>query len=82
MTAENLARESLRLLSDEGARREMRAGLADVKEKLSLELKENGKITIDVPGVGNGKVELNSGIESAPHEFPVKIANFRRTYQN
>jgi hypothetical protein len=48
----------------------------DVKEKLSLELKENGKITIDVPGVGDGKVELTSGIESAPHEFPVKIANF------
>jgi glycyl-tRNA synthetase len=54
----------------------------DVKEKLSLELKENGEITIDVPGVGDGKVELTSGIESAPHEFPVKIANFRRTYQN
>jgi glycyl-tRNA synthetase len=33
----------------------------DVKEKLSLELKENGKITIDVPGVGDGKVELTSG---------------------
>jgi lipid-A-disaccharide synthase len=35
MTAENLARESLRLLADEAARREMRAGLAEVKEKLS-----------------------------------------------
>lgn len=34
----------------------------DVKEKLSLELKESGKITIDVPGVGDGKVELTSGI--------------------
>jgi glycyl-tRNA synthetase len=33
----------------------------DVKEKLSLGLKENGKITIDVPGVGDGKVELTSG---------------------
>jgi glycyl-tRNA synthetase len=33
----------------------------DVKEKLSLELKESQKITIDVPGVGDGKVELTSG---------------------
>ena len=33
----------------------------DVKEKLSLELKNNGKITIDVPGVGDGKVELTPG---------------------
>jgi glycyl-tRNA synthetase len=31
----------------------------DVKEKLSLELKDNGKITIDVAGVGD--VELTSG---------------------
>ncbi|KAL9619544.1 MAG: hypothetical protein Q9160_005820 [Pyrenula sp. 1 TL-2023] len=30
----------------------------DVKEKLSLELKEKSKITIDVPEVGDGKVEL------------------------
>jgi glycyl-tRNA synthetase len=43
----------------------------DVKEKLSLELKKNGKITIDVPGVGDGKVELTSGTKSAPHEFLV-----------
>jgi lipid-A-disaccharide synthase len=35
MTGENLARESLRLLADEDARRKMRAGLAEVKEKLS-----------------------------------------------
>ena len=35
MTAENLARESMRLLADESARRQMRAGLAEVKEKLS-----------------------------------------------
>lgn len=33
----------------------------DVKERLSVELKENGKITIDVPGVGDGKVELTPG---------------------
>ncbi len=42
----------------------------DLREKLSLELKENDKITIDVPGVGDGKVELTSG-KSATHEFPV-----------
>lgn len=33
----------------------------EVKEKLSLELKDNGKISIDVPGVGEGKVELTPG---------------------
>ena len=43
----------------------------DVKEKLSLELKENGKIAIDVPGVGDGKVELTSGTNTASHKFPV-----------
>lgn len=43
----------------------------DVKERLSLELKKNGKITIDVPGVGDGKVELTSGIKYPPNEFPV-----------
>lgn len=31
----------------------------DLREKLSLDLAENGKIEIDVPGVGNGKVEIN-----------------------
>lgn len=34
----------------------------EVKEKLSLELKDNGKITIAVPGVGDGKVELTSDL--------------------
>ncbi|KAL9110166.1 MAG: hypothetical protein Q9227_005226 [Pyrenula ochraceoflavens] len=38
----------------------------DVKEKLSLELKDNSKITIDVPEVGDGKVELTPGTGSAP----------------
>lgn len=38
----------------------------DIKEKLSLELKENGKIVIDVPGVGDSKVELPSGTKHAP----------------
>lgn len=31
----------------------------DLREKLSLELKDNGKISIDVKGVGNGTVELD-----------------------
>lgn len=48
----------------------------DVKEKLSLELKENGKITIDVPGVGDGKVELTSGTKSAPHKFSSLMLTF------
>jgi glycyl-tRNA synthetase len=32
--------------------------LTSTREKLSVELKTTGKVTIDVPGVGNGKVEL------------------------
>jgi lipid-A-disaccharide synthase len=35
MTGEAIAREALRLLTDEGARSEMQAGLAEVREKLS-----------------------------------------------
>ena len=56
----------------------------DVKEKLSLELKENGKIAINVPGVGDGKVELTSGKKKTPprHEVLVQVTNFPRTYQN
>ncbi|KAF2446400.1 glycyl-tRNA synthetase-like protein [Karstenula rhodostoma CBS 690.94] len=30
----------------------------DLREKLSLDLQKDGKITIDVPGVGEGKVEV------------------------
>lgn len=32
----------------------------DVREKLSIELSENGKIVVDVPGVDNGKVEIDN----------------------
>ena len=53
----------------------------DVKEKLSLELKENGKITIDVPGVGDGRVELTSGTNPLDMNFQ-SSANFRRTCQH
>ena len=34
----------------------------DLREKLSLELKESGKITIDTPGIGNGKTELDKDL--------------------
>ncbi|KAL8645297.1 MAG: hypothetical protein Q9210_006785 [Variospora velana] len=34
----------------------------DVREKLSLELTETGKIQVDVPGVGNGKVDVNKDL--------------------
>lgn len=34
----------------------------DLREKLSLELKENGKIIIDTPNIGNGKTELDKDI--------------------
>ncbi|KAL8926743.1 MAG: hypothetical protein Q9208_002817 [Pyrenodesmia sp. 3 TL-2023] len=34
----------------------------DVREKLSLELQKNGKIEVDVPGVGNGKVEVGKDL--------------------
>ncbi|KAF2457288.1 hypothetical protein BDY21DRAFT_286222 [Lineolata rhizophorae] len=34
----------------------------DVREKLSLELKEKGKVTLDVEGVGDGKVEVGGDL--------------------
>ena len=34
----------------------------DLREKLSLELNKTGKIEIDVPGVGNGKVEIDQDL--------------------
>ena len=30
----------------------------DVREKLAIDLRDSGKIEVDVPGVGNGKVEI------------------------
>lgn len=33
-----------------------------MREKLSTDLKNEGKITIDVNGVGNGKVELDKDL--------------------
>ena len=34
----------------------------DMREKLSLELQKSGKISVDVDGVGNGKVELDKDL--------------------
>jgi glycyl-tRNA synthetase len=34
----------------------------DVREKLSLELEKDGKISVNVPGVGNGNVELGKDL--------------------
>ncbi|KAI4139753.1 MAG: hypothetical protein LQ341_004098 [Variospora aurantia] len=34
----------------------------DVREKMSLELTETGKIQVDVPGVGNGKVDVDKDL--------------------
>ena len=34
----------------------------DVREKLSLELQQNGKIELNVPGVGNGKVDVDKDL--------------------
>lgn len=34
----------------------------DLREKLSLDLKKNGRIEVDVPGVGNGKVEIDKDL--------------------
>lgn len=34
----------------------------ELREKLSLDLKNSGKISVDVPGVGDGKVELGTDL--------------------
>lgn len=34
----------------------------ELREKLSLDLREKGKIEIDVPGIGNGKVEIEKDL--------------------
>jgi glycyl-tRNA synthetase len=39
------------------------AGLSQgLREKLSLDLKEDGKVVIDIPGVGDGKVEMGGDL--------------------
>jgi lipid-A-disaccharide synthase len=42
MTGENIAREALRLLTDQGARAEMKAGLAEVKQNLADRAGDDG----------------------------------------
>jgi glycyl-tRNA synthetase len=53
----------------------------ELKEKLSLELKKDGKISIDVPGVGDGKVELTTGTQYPPYNIQCR-AYLRRPYQD
>jgi glycyl-tRNA synthetase len=43
----------------------------DLREKLSLDLEKDGKITIDAPGLGSGKVELEKDL--------IKIEKRKRT---
>ncbi|KIW71647.1 glycine-tRNA ligase [Phialophora macrospora] len=43
----------------------------DLREKLSLELQQNGKIEVDTPGVGSGKTELEKDL--------IKIEKRKRT---
>jgi hypothetical protein len=56
MTPENLARESLRLLSDEPARREMCAGLAEVKVRLSSRAGAPQRAALAIQEVLEGQV--------------------------
>ena len=36
----------------------------ELREKLSIDLKDTGKMEVDVPGVGNGKVEIDQDLIS------------------
>ncbi|EEQ85943.2 glycyl-tRNA synthetase [Blastomyces dermatitidis ER-3] len=52
----------------------------DLREKLSLDLKQNGKIEIDVEGVGSGKVELEKDIINI--EKRTRVENIREYTPN
>ncbi|KAG5290540.1 glycyl-tRNA synthetase [Histoplasma capsulatum G186AR] len=52
----------------------------DLREKLSLDLKQNGKIEIDVEGVGSGKVELGKDIINI--EKRTRVENIREYTPN
>ena len=52
----------------------------DMREKLSLDLKNDGKITIDVAGVGNGKVELGKDLITI--EKRTRVENVREYTPN
>jgi len=52
----------------------------EIKEKLSLDLKEKGKVEIEVPGVGSGKAELNKDLVKI--EKRTRIENTREYVPN
>ena len=56
MTGENLAREARRLLRDEAARAEMKAGLAEVREKLSGRMGAPARAALAIQEILEGQV--------------------------
>ena len=52
----------------------------DLREKLSLDLKQNGKVEIDVNGVGSGKVELSKDLINI--EKRTRVENIREYTPN
>lgn len=52
----------------------------EIREKLSIDLDKNGKIEIDVPGVGNGKVEIGKDLVNI--EKRTRIENTREYTPN
>jgi glycyl-tRNA synthetase len=52
----------------------------DVREKLSMDLEEKGAVTVDVPGVGDGKVEL--GKDMVKIEKKTRIEHVREYTPN
>jgi lipid-A-disaccharide synthase len=56
MTGENLAREARRLLQDEAARAEMKAGLAEVREKLSGRMGAPARAAMAIQEILEGQV--------------------------
>jgi len=56
MTAENLAREAMRLLGDGSARQQMRAGLAEVKDKLSTRAGAPHRAALAIQEILEGQV--------------------------
>src|SRR5215471_15712772 len=56
MTGENLAREARRLLSDSNARAEMKAGLAEVREKLSGRTRAPARASAAIQEILEGQV--------------------------
>ncbi|ORX97956.1 glycyl-tRNA synthetase-like protein [Clohesyomyces aquaticus] len=59
---------------------ELLALTQDMREKLSLDLKNEGKITVEVPGVGDGKVEVPQEILTI--EKRTRVENVREYTPN